>query len=349
MGRINLILAGAVVCCTWLFPAGCAEKLRSDRQGLAQPELGKKTPKISFEQVVYDFGDLAPKGRNVCEFKFTNVGDALLKVTKVKTCCGFKGNLKNSKKNYAPGENGAVAVEFDAARFRGHLTKFQYVHSNDKTAPRVQLTVKANIVAKVRHQPKELRLALRGDNAACPEITLSSVDDRPFAITSFTSTGNCINAPIDRRKKATSFVLQPRADVEKLKNNLNGHVRIRLTHPQSDTVLIPFKVLPEFQLNPRSIIVLNAEPRKPIRRDLWVLNNYGDDFEVESASSQKGTVTVLDREKFGNRYKFELEITPPPKEGDGGIFTDVFYVNTSDGRRLSVDCHGFYSSRMTGR
>jgi len=349
MGRINLILAGAVVCCTLLFSAGCADKLRSYHQGPERPEPGKKTPKISFERVVYDFGDVDPKGRNVCEFKFTNVGDALLNVTRVKTCCGFKGNLKDDKKHYAPGESGAVVVEFDAARFRGPLNRQQSVFSNDKATPLVLLTVKADIVAKVRHQPKDLRLALRGDNAACPEITLSSVDDLPFAITSFTSTGNCINASFDRSKEATSFVLQPRVDAEKLKNNLNGHVRIRLTHPQCDTVLIPFKVLPEFQLNPHSIIILNAEPQKPIRRDLWVLNNYGDDFEVESASSQKGTVTVLGREKFGNRYKFELEITPPPKEGDGGIFTDVFYVNTRDGRQLSVDCHGFYSSRTTGR
>jgi hypothetical protein len=367
MERICLVLAVAVVTCASFFPAGCAEKLQSaeesetvpttltppaagpDRDAAVEPDLGKNAPKISFEQVIHDFGEVGPKSRNVCEFRFTNVGDAMLKIDKVDACCGFKADLKDGEKDYAPGEGGAVIVQFESARFRGSLTKYQYVHSNDRRNPRLRLTVKANIVVKVRHQPKQLRLALKGENAACPEISLSSVDEKAFAISSFTSTGNCIRASINRQKEATSFVLQPRVDVEKLKKSLSGHVRIVLTHPQCDTVVIPFKVLPEFQLNPGSIIVRDAEPRKPIRRVVWVLNNYGDNFEIESAWSREGIVEVVAREKFGTRYKFELEITPPPIDGKKRIFSDVFSVSIKGGGKLSVDCRGFYSSKTEGR
>ncbi|MHC4332803.1 MAG: DUF1573 domain-containing protein [Planctomycetota bacterium] len=366
MKRNSQVLAGAVVCCAWFCLVGCAKKLGSaqepetvrstltpaagpDREVVVQPDLGKNAPKISFEQVVYDFGDVDPKSRNVCEFKFTNVGGALLKIAKVDACCGFKADLKDDKKAYAPGEGGAVIVQFGSARFRGSLTKYQYVHSNDGNSPRVRLTVKANIVVKVRHQPRELRLALRGENAACPEISLVSIDDQAFAISSFTSTGNCIHASYDREEQATSFVLQPRVDVEKLKKNPSGHVRIVLTHPGCDTVVIPFKVLPEFQVNPGSIIVRDAEPRKPIRRVVWVLNNYGDDFEIESASSREGIVEVVGREKYGTRYKFELEITPPPIDGKMRVFSDVFSVSIKGGGKLRVDCRGFYSSKTEGR
>jgi hypothetical protein len=344
MKRNSLVLALAAVYGAWLFPLGCAKKLGPDQELVAQPGAGKNAPKISFEQVVYDFGEIGPKSRNVCEFEFKNIGGAPLKITKVDACCGFKADLKDDKKDYAPGEGGAVIVQFESARFRGSLTKFQFVHSNDERNPQVRLTVKAKIVVKVRHQPKELRLALRDENAACPEISLTSIDGRAFAITSFTSTGNCIHASYDRRKEATSFVLQPRVDVEKLKKNLAGHVRIVLTHPGCDTVVIPFKVLPEFQVNPGSIILRDAEPRKPIRRTVWVLNNYGDDFEIESAWSREGMVEVVGREKFGTRYKFELEITPPAPEGKSRFFSDVFSVSIKGGGKLTVDCRGFYSS-----
>jgi hypothetical protein len=349
MKRNSLVLAVVVVCGAWLFPLGCAKKLGPDQELVAQPDAGKNAPKISFEQVVYDFGEIGPKSRNMCEFEFKNIGGAPLRITKVDACCGFKADLKDDKKNYAPGEGGAVIVQFESARFRGSLTKFQFVHSNDESSPQVRLTVKAKIVVKVRHQPKELRLALKGENAACPEISLASVDDQAFAISSFTSTGNCIHASYDRKKQATSFVLQPRVDVVKLKKNLSGHVRIVLTHPGCDTVVIPFKVLPEFQVNPGSIIIRDAEPRKPSRRVVWVLNNYGDDFEIESASSREGIVEVVRREKFGTRYKFELEITPPPLNGKTLFFSDVFSVSIKGGGKLSVDCRGFYSSKTEGR
>jgi hypothetical protein len=254
-----------------------------------------------------------------------------------------------AKKEYAPGESGAVKVVFRVSRSPGTSTKRLYVPSNDKAKPKVTLTVKARVVRKVVHKPKELKLLLNGGSASCQEITLTSVDDKPFAIKSFNSPRNCITASFDSSVKATKFVLQPEVHIENLKRSLRGRITIRLTHPGSDTVTIPYSVQPEFKVSPRSIVVHNAEPQKPIKKDVSILNTYGKAFEVESVSSKKDIIRVLSQENLGTSYKFELEITPPASGDRGGIFTDVFYVKIKGGEKLSINCRGSYSRNRESR
>ena len=126
---------------------------------------------------------------------------------------------------------------------------------------------------------------------------------------------------------------------------MNGNIQITLTHHGYNKVTIPFKVLQRFKTEPPSVVVFKATPQKPITKELWILNNYDEDFEVESTSSQKGIIKVLNQEKVGNRYKFELEITPPAPKGKRKFFNDVFLVNIKGGEKLRVTCRGFYSKK----
>jgi len=378
MNRNCLILAAFVVGCLLLLQAGCQKQAKVPEESktmlvqqnagpnepaasetrldgpvivsvknVTVPEATKGGPKITFEKVVHDFGEISPKSNNSCEFKFTNTGDGLLKIGKIEYCCGFTARLKGNKKDYAPGESGTVIVTFSASRFRGTLTKYQYVNNNDKARPRVRLTVKAKIVPKVSYQPERLNLVLKGENAGCPEITLTSLDNQPFAIMQFKSTGNSITADFDPSVKKTKFVLEAKVDVEKLRRALNGRISISLTHPECRMITIPFNTRPRFKITPPSIIDLKAEPLKPTTRKVWILNNYGEDFEIESASSRKGIVKILGRKEIRGGYEFELEMTPPAIEGNKRFFTDIFFVNIKGGERLQITCRGFYKSITT--
>jgi len=46
------------------------------------------TPRISFEETVFDLGDVGPSTKNECEFRFTNTGRGLLKIDKLSRTCG---------------------------------------------------------------------------------------------------------------------------------------------------------------------------------------------------------------------------------------------------------------------
>jgi len=308
----------------------------------------KPAPGITFEKVVHDFGEVGPETKNVCEFKFTNTGDSLLKITKVSKTCGCTPYTL-AKKEYAPGETGTLKVKYNASKRAGRVARTLYVYSNDKARPKIKLTIKARIMQKVDCKPKKLNLLLEEENAGCSEITLTSLDNRPFSIKRFRSTGNCITADVNSSVKATKFVIEAKVDIEKLRKRLNGRIDISLTHPECKTVAILFKALPEFKISPPSINILGAEPQKPITREVWILNNYGDDFEVESTSSKKGIIKVLSQERIDNRYKFELEITPPVPKGNRKFFNDVFLVNIKGGDKLSIICRGFYLKKHSNR
>jgi len=325
--------------------------LASGKKGEVAPEVarvaesqpGKPGPKITFEKVVHDFGEVGPGTKTIGEFKFANTGDGLLKITRVKECCGFSTRL--SKREYAPGETGTLIAEYHAGPRAGVMRRQIVVYSNDRARPEVELTVKATIVERVGYEPKRLKLLLKDENAGCPSITLSSLDNRPFSIKGFKSTGNCITAEFDSSVEATKFVLKPKVDLARLQRSMNGLINVSLTHPDCGQITITYNALARFRVNPPQIIVLNAEPRKSIVRKVWVLNNYGEDFEVEGASSNNNSVKVLSRKKVKNGYEFELEITPPASKDEQKTFTDIFSVNIKGGEKLAITCRGFYSRK----
>jgi len=358
--RRPIARAFAVVCLL-LFQIGCGRGVaiaREEKASLPASTPGVKqqkaessavsdqpAPTIHFKNVLHNFGEIGPGTKNLCEFEFTNTGGAVLRIEKVSKTCGCTPfTLK--KYEYEPGESGILKVSYHASKRPGPATKRLYVHSNDRERPKLVLTIEAQIVLKVNHEPERLDLSLEKENGGCPQITLFSRDNQPFAIKSFKSTGNSIRADVNSSEKATRFVLQPKVDMGKLDTNLNGQVEIGLTHPECDVVTIPFKTLPRFSITPPIAVILNGRPKTPQRKEVWVLNNYGRDFEIESTSSEEGNIKVLKQEKVGNRYRFDLEISPPAYKGKARIFRDVFYINIKSGEKLRMPCRGFYARKQ---
>jgi hypothetical protein len=317
-------------------PVKAAEPLKAETKDKAD-ETG---PKITFEKVVHDFDEVGPGSKKTCEFKFTNTGNSLLEITKVQGCCGVTTKL--DKMQYAPNESGTIYVEYNASTVAGVMSRQFYVLSNDKATPRAPLSIKAKIVPKISFEPQRgLRFLLKDEQLNCPDITITSLDGKSFAIKDFKSTGDCITIDFDPSEQATKFVLRPKIDMEKLRASPNGIISISLTHPEGDSVTIPFNALPRFQITPPQLIAFNAEPGQPIFRKIWVLNNYGENFEIESTSSEKGIIEVKSQDPINNGYQFMLEIIPPADEGETR-FTDVFYLNITGGEKLEINCRGFY-------
>jgi len=349
MARNYLILL--FIGCLLLLQLGCQEQtmpaekpeaalVTSEEQAEAAIRSDEGAPIITFENKVADFGQVGiASSRKVAEFKFTNTGDGLLKIKEVEQCCGVVAKV--DKTEFAPGQSGVVKAEFQTFQKPGLYMKNIYVNSNDKTQARLALTIKAMVVSKVSYSPKRLRLFLEEENAGCPKIIINSLDNQPFSITGFSSTGESISADIDSSVEATKFILSPKVDMEKLNENPKGRINIRLTHPEEKTAQIVFDMLPKFSTSPPLIIAFNAAPEKPIVRKVSVLNNYGGAFEIESVSSPNKTIKVLSQEKIRDGYQLQVEMTPPAPEGKT-FFADVLAVKIKDGDELQVVCRVFY-------
>jgi len=304
---------------------------------------------ITFEKLVHDFGQVPPHSTHTCEFRFTNTGSGVLKIGRIKSSCGCTVP-KLDKVEYACGESGTIEVTYSAGTRAGAVSRHVYVNSNDKKNPEVELTIKATIVLKVEYEPQSFRLSLKNENAGLKPITLRSIDEQKFSIKSFKATSDSITAVFDPTVEADRFVLQPKVDIEKLKTVSYGSIDIELTHPDSRKVNIWFNVQKRFTISPCTISLYESKPGQPIKRRVWIINNFGEDFEVESASSRSGHIKVLNKEKVkkasrGTRYTFDVEITPPAGQGRPR-FTDELTVVTRDGEQLKVGCKGYYGKRF---
>ncbi|MGD2094351.1 MAG: DUF1573 domain-containing protein [Phycisphaerales bacterium] len=336
-----------------LVQSGCHEQATVAEKSTAAltespDKLEAKTtaPKITFEKLECRFGEIgAGVKKKTAEFKFTNTGDDILKIIEVQRCCGV--TAKVDKEELSPGESGIVTAELSLSHKAGIMLRTIYVKSNDEINPRVALTIRAEIKPKVACSPKKLKLYLEEENAGCPKIVLSSLDEKPFSITKFKSTADSISAEIDSSVEATKFVLEPKVDMEKLGDNLKGHIDIGLTHPEEDIVEVLFDVLPKYTLYPPLIIAFNAKPGKAIVRNVSVLNNYGGDFEIESATSSDGMIKVLKKKKISNGYQLDIEIMPPQPAKGETRFVDVLVVKIEGGYEMKIICRGFYANKKT--
>ncbi|MEN6578266.1 MAG: DUF1573 domain-containing protein [Phycisphaerales bacterium] len=320
--------------------------------------------KITVEKPVLDLGDIGTDSKVSGKFSFTSSGTDTLKIVKVHSCCGVTIRGVEAGQEYAPGKTGVL--EFDYVTGSTPLSdvkrelRFQ---TNDPDQKFVSLTIKANIVRRVDVDPKRLRLFLKQENAGCGDITVRSLDGKAFSIRSFRATANSISADFDPNATATEFVLNLKADMEKLQKNVRGVISIDLTHPECGNVRVPFDVLPEFTVNPVHLMLFNMRPGQPMPRDVWVLSNYRDDFEVESVSSQKGYVTLVEKKKVGNRYLLRIEVVPPAQDSEKDVASassqgqnaspadtqnantmtaDMLEVKIKDGDTLSIPIRGFY-------
>ena len=368
--RGNLLMGAAMAlfCVSLLvFQAGCEESASTVRGPVTEPEtrisdqnaapaepdaeeqaepveldVTVLQPRLAIEKTAHDFGEVGPDTRNTTEFTFTNVGEAPLKIVDVNACCGARTRGVAKGQEYAPGESGTLEVDWYAGSHPGSVNRTLYLRTNSPEQSAVALRIQAKVVRRIEHDPQRLRLFLRRENAGAGEITIRSLDGRPFAITGFRSTANALNADFDPDAEATEFVLEPEADMDKLAKNLRGQVSIDLTHPETKNVRILYDVLPEFTVNPPQLMMFNLEPDQPVQREIWVLSNYKDEFEIESAESQKGTIEVVDRKKVQNRYQLSLKITPPAPEGERSVLSDMLDVKIKGGETLSIPFRGFY-------
>lgn len=358
----RLILTILILTCFLLLQAGCEEDTMAPRQELSadwfrqfnqiqrssgptiapRTRFQRKTPRLEFEKLEYDFGSVGPGTNNLCEFRFTNTGNSTLKIGEITKTCGCTP-FSLDKKEYAPGESGILKVNYFSEQIRGQTIKQLVIHSNDRARPEITLTVKADVKIQVDPDPKILHLVLNQENANCPQLTLTSIDNQPFSIQSFKSTANCITADFNPSEKATKFVLQPKVDMERLEKTLNGRIEISVTHPECKTISVGISTLPKFRIVPRSIIVRGMTTQQPIVKKLKITNNYNEDFELESMSSSNSAVKVLSNTIINNGYELELQITPPGSKDTKRILNETFFVKTKGGQQLEIPCNVYYS------
>jgi hypothetical protein len=231
-------------------------------------------------------------------------------------------------------------VTFRPGHRSGPVSKNLYILSNDKDDPRARLTIKAKVIQKISYEPKRFRLKLNEENAGIGEITIKSLDGKSFAISRIQIRPDSIKVDYDPATEAKEFVLSPKVDPNKIRNTRNGSITLTLTHPSQHRISISFDVLPPFKSDPATLIALNADPAKPVRKTIYILSNYGEDFEIESVSASNDAIRIVDEEMLEDKYVIVVDIVPPENLGTKRHFNSKLTVNIAGGEQLVINCVG---------
>jgi len=105
---------------------------------------GKTGPKIKFKEESFDFGKIKQGEVLTHVFVFQNAGEQTLEIKRVHSSCGCAAALVTTREVVA-GEKGELKVTFNSRGFRGKVTKYIYVDSNDPNHSTKKLSISANI------------------------------------------------------------------------------------------------------------------------------------------------------------------------------------------------------------
>ncbi|MCL2417428.1 MAG: DUF1573 domain-containing protein [Bacteroidales bacterium] len=125
------------ILCTLALIAFVVYSADAQRRAARQAEAVQETPafvpiaegpKIEFERLVHDYGEIEQGANGDAVFTFRNVGSEPLILTHVQTGCGC-ARPTWSREPVMPGEFGSITVHYDTNRI-GHIGRAAVVHSN---------------------------------------------------------------------------------------------------------------------------------------------------------------------------------------------------------------------------
>jgi hypothetical protein len=112
-------------------------------------------PKIRFAETAFDFGEVKVGELVKHSFAFTNAGNEVLEISRVRVGCGCT-TAGEWDHRVAPGATGTIPVQFNSAGFSGAVSKGVTVVCNDPTQTNVVLQIKGKVWTPISLEPKTL-------------------------------------------------------------------------------------------------------------------------------------------------------------------------------------------------
>jgi hypothetical protein len=210
-----VVVLGSVYCSSSVLaqPPKVEKKQEAEKK---TPEKKEGKPDLQFEQKTYDFGTVYKGASVVHKFKFTNKGDAVLNIGKVKTSCGCTAALTSSK-TINPGESGEIETTFRSKNFRGRITKKIYVNSNDPDENKIQLVIKGVVLDEVTLEPQRIQFNMVEKGAEHSKaFHVKQMGEKPLKILDIKSNLDFLSAKVESADKIFDVKKGEKLDYEVL-------------------------------------------------------------------------------------------------------------------------------------
>lgn len=153
-------------------------------------------PRLVVEQPQYDFGPVI-QGTSVPHvFQFTNQGDSLLQITRLRSSCGCTAALLSSRQ-LEPGATGEIRTTFNSAGFRGPISKTITLYTNDPAQPVARFELRGIVRELVALSPQQINFgSIDTGQQASSEVMLTNQSDQTLVLSAPISTDPGLQATL---------------------------------------------------------------------------------------------------------------------------------------------------------
>lgn len=285
-----------------------------NKAGPTAPQAG---PKIELLDPVYNFGTVLSGKAVTHTFKFRNVGKANLIIGTPSTSCGCTA-AKPTRKNLAPGQEGAVTVNFDTRFEKGHQVRTVTIPTNDPAHRQAVMSLEGDIRQQVAVTPSTLDFG---------KIKHKSEVTKEVRITDATGRKGFKVGAVTHADKAIKVVKEPRKDGKPgavLKVTVPGTMPVG----QFDDIIkvatnrVPVQigvfgtVEGELNVSPAQVSFGIVQPGQGATRFMRLTNNGSRPLRILGISSSNATVSASAQPiKPGRQFKIAVQLSKSAHQG----------------------------------
>lgn len=292
---------------------------------LKQDDLIKESspkPDIHFEKTKYDFGKIIQGEKITFEqiFKFRNLGNSLLHITKVQSSCGCVAVLL-SNDIIPPEGQGEIKLTFKPYDRTGPQKKRIIVYSNDPNKPMVQLQYTGFIQRVFNVSCNTLYFGkLSDEKSNTKTIKITSALNKSFTIKKLECTGNGrfnINLnKISEKQLGLGYVIEITVKFLK-KDAVTGNIRDSLKVYTDDKrvpvihINLMSKVEGNIQVDPEILLLGALKPGQVVTKSIIVSTNKGENFDIIELENELDFILTELKELIkGKKYEIIVYVDP---------------------------------------
>jgi len=255
---------------------------------------------ISFKETTFHVGEIWEGDKASHTFSFTNTGNAVLHIKKVKTSCGCTAAVLSSKE-IEPGQTGEIKATFNTRRYLGKQSKTIYVSSNDPRHSTVQLKLQATVKSAAHFSPRNLQFGeiTRGEKAS--RVIKLVPDSEAIRITELSVHPDLFQARVKEdeepglnqagekaakdpsRPVSIEVSIAPEAPI----GRHNGTLTVRIDHPRVPSLAarIFARVEGQVRFSPRMLLFNEDARKQQIVKKIGVEKQDGEELKILSVES----------------------------------------------------------------
>lgn len=288
-------------------------------------------PTIHFENPDFNFGKVY-KGKKVEHiYKFENLGNDTLKITRVKPSCGCTAVILTNN-TIPPGETGEIKATFKTSSYSGNIKKSITVSSNDPDTPRHKLTFSGEIIEDISIKPRNINFGSINSEkevAKTVTVTVKSQTGPDFKINKITPSRQFVTASIDRENDGEYVINVTLEDKPKI-GRFSGTIVLETNSPKQKRANIPFfgEITGAITTYPKRIYYGNVVEGKELTRKVFVkINEKG--IKILDTKLTPDFLSVKIDERYDQNNPHCLIEIKLPKDAPTGKLNGLLELHTN--------------------